>query len=230
VATRITDEDYVQGNVGFFVETFDETLAHIHYDTLTIKDVEIGAVAEPLEIHDDFTDPSSGWPVRALENSFYGYHPPDYYHVEVHAPRYRVIAFQLPSFADVTVETEALVDHTDTEAGDFRYGLAVRQKGSRYYAFVVSPRSGTWSVLKSADSHLQTLAEGPIETLQGLAAPDVLRVDAIGANFVFAVNDQVVAEIDDAEYASGSVGFYVETFDESLAHIHYDSVAIREIE
>ena len=38
--TQFSDLDYTGGEVGFFVETFDESMAHIHYDTLTIREVK----------------------------------------------------------------------------------------------------------------------------------------------------------------------------------------------
>jgi outer membrane biosynthesis protein TonB len=44
------------------------------------------------------------------------------------------------------------------------------------------------------------------------------------------VNGDVVAQVSDADYASGETGFYVETLDETLAHIHYDVLTIRELE
>jgi formylglycine-generating enzyme required for sulfatase activity len=35
--------------------------------------------------------------------------------------------------------------------------------------------------------------------------------------------------VSDGEYPDGQVGFYVETFDETLAHLHYDSLIVREV-
>ena len=42
---------------------------------------------------------------------------------------------------------------------------------------------------------------------------DVLRVDAQGSNFSFSINDQPVSQVTDADYATGEVGLYVQTFD-----------------
>jgi hypothetical protein len=78
------------------------------------------------------------------------------------------------------------------------------------------------------------LAEGMVSTLQGIAPMDVtpdkvdvLRVDAVGPNFAFFINGHNVAHVSDADYATGDVGFVVETLDEPLIHIHYDSLIIR---
>jgi hypothetical protein len=112
--------------------------------------------------------------------------------------------------------------------------LALRRSGDQYYAFTVSPRSKSWQIAKHAPQGVAVLAEGDVSTLQGFAPQGVtpdkkddLRVDAIGSNFTFFINGHDVAHVSDADYATGDVGFFVETLDESLIHVHYDSLIIR---
>jgi formylglycine-generating enzyme required for sulfatase activity len=225
--TEVSDSDYTGGDAGFVVETFDETLAHIHYASLTIREVD--AEGTSVVSQDDFTDPSSGWPSQDGDGRFYGYHPPDYYHVEVNRANDSAAVFHGPELADVRVESAVFVDHTDTQDGDFRYGLALRRSGDNYYAFTVSPRSQTWHALKHSAEGWAVLSEGSVEGLTGLSQADMLRVDALGSDFTFRINDQIVAEVSDADYAAGGVGFIVETFDETLAHVHYDALEIRAV-
>lgn len=59
---------------------------------------------------------------------------------------------------------------------------------------------------------------------------DLLRVDAQGSNFFFHINDRLVAQVTDPDYASGEVGFYVETIDSPNTHIHFDTFTIRDVE
>jgi sulfatase modifying factor 1 len=240
--TEVSDADYPSGQAGFFVETFDETLAHVHYDELVVRQIEGGAAvnapAKGILEQDDFTDPNSGWPASSDDKHRLGYHPPDYYHVQVSVPNDWVVASKAPDFTDATVETEVLVDHTDTEKGNFRYGLALRRsEDDKFYAFAVSSRTGTWQVLKHTAAGFETLAEGKVDTLKGFAPPgftpdktDTLRVDAKGADFVFQINGQPVAQVHDEDYPSGQVGFFVETFDETLTHVHYEALTVREVE
>jgi formylglycine-generating enzyme required for sulfatase activity len=213
-----------------------------------IKTAGIRCAADQVEIvpvtdmlyEDEFVDTKGNWPVMDVEGSPYriGYHPPDYYHVEVRAAEEHVAVAEPERYKDATVETAVLVDHTDTEAGDFRYGLVVRELDEeRYYAFTVSSRTGRWQALKRTPVGLEVLAEGPVETLQGFAPvgftpdkTDRLRVDVQGSEFVFWVNDEAVGRVSDGEYSEGEVGFYVETLDETLAHLHYDSLIVREVE
>jgi serine/threonine protein kinase len=234
---QIDDADYSNGEVGFYVETFDESLAHIHYDTLTVEKVEslpVEVAGSAILYGDQFTDPASGWPTEDKEGEpfRYGYHPPDYYHIEARAADAHVIVTLPQAYQDATVETAVLVDHTGTDAGNFRYGLVLRRTDDKFYAFTISPRQKKWEVIKSTPYGIETLAEGPLTTLHGLATPagtDKLRVDAVGSEFNFLINDQSVIQVTDADFPSGEIGFYEENFDETVAHIHYESLTISKV-
>jgi hypothetical protein len=113
--------------------------------------------------------------------------------------------------------------------GDFRYGIAFRRSGDQYYAFSISPRTKKWFVLKNSPSATTVLAEGSAESIHPLDQDDALRIDAQGPNFLFDLNEQLVAQATDAEYASGEIGFYVETFDSQNVHIHFDKLTIQDL-
>ena len=182
---------------------------------------------------DDFTNPATAWPEDKFDNYFIGYHEPEYYHIEITGPNYKTSVFapEKQTFEDFTVELQVLTNSTKTAAtGDFRYGLAFRRSGDQYYAFTISPRSKKWYVLKSSPSGLVVLSEGTDEEIHDLDADDLLRVDAQGSNFFFQINDQFVGQISDPDYASGEIGFYVESFDSPNTHIHFDNLVIRNLE
>jgi hypothetical protein len=182
---------------------------------------------------DDFTDPKSGWPNNLEFGNYYiGYHEPNHYHVEVHVPHDRaVVAVPKRSFTDFTMESKVMVAPNNTaKTGDFRYGLVFRRSGNQYYAFVVSPRTKSWYVLKSSPNGLVELKKGSDDSIQGLTAEDTLRVDVKGSNFFFHINDQAIGQVGDADYATGEEGFLVETLDSPRAHIHYGTTTIRDVE
>ncbi len=186
--------------------------------------VEVVPDADTL-VHDTFTDETSGWPIMEEGSVLSGYHPPDYYHVQAGQPHQIATSFFGGDFTNIGLEADVFVDSTNTETGDFRYGLITRRRSDQFYAFTVSPRGGTWAVIKASPEGLQTLADGPLEGLRNAAeTPDRLRVDAIGSTFLFFVNGELLSTFNDASYAHGDIGFYVETFDEERAHVHYDLV------
>jgi serine/threonine-protein kinase len=199
---------------------------------------ETVSLAENVLAFDDFSDPGSGWPILTEGTYLYGYHPPAFYHVQVNDTSDFTVVSRDPPLNDFTVETEILVASTNTPDGNFRYGLVFRQsENDNFYAFVVSPRTGIWHVLKNSAGGLETLREGSTDTLRGIAPQgftpdqsDSLRVDAQGDTFIFHINGQPIAQLVDAAYPNGEIGFFVETFEETLAHIHYDVFTIREVE
>jgi hypothetical protein len=196
--------------------------------------VKQSSLPEGVLYQDDFTDPNSGWPNGIVFDNYYiGYHEPSFYHVEVQVPHDKaVVALPQQSLPpqgldNVTLETQVFVEPNNTaQDGDFRYGLVFRRSGSQYYAFAISPRTKTWYVLKSSPTGLSTLKQGNSDSIQGLSA-DTLRVDASGSTFVLHLNDQRIDQVSDPDYASGGVGFLVETFDSPRVHIHYDTLSIR---
>ena len=235
VVGEASDSDYASGEIGFYVESFDSPNTHIHFDKLVIRNVEMPDLEESgsaLLYQDDFTNPGTSWPDRKFDNYFIGYHEPEYYHVEVTGPNYKTTVFepQKRSFGDFTVELEVLTVSAKTAAeGDFRYGLAFRRSGDQYYAFTISPRTKKWYVLKSSPSGITALTEGTDENIHDLDNDDTLRVDAQGPNFLFHLNDQLVGQATDPDYTSGEIGFYVESFDSTNTHIHFDKLTIRDL-
>ena len=184
-------------------------------------------------IRDDFTDLGSGWPDNIeFDNYYIGYHEPNHYHVEVHMPHDRaVVAVPKQTFTDFTMEAQVGVEPNNTaKTGDFRYGLVFRRSGNQYYAFVVSPRTKGWYVLKSSPSGLAVLRQGTVDSIQGLTAEDTLRVDARGPAFFFHINEQMLGQVSDSDYATGGAGFLVETLDSPRVHVHYGTTTIREVE
>lgn len=233
---QAADPEYSTGEIGFYVEAFDSPNTHIHFDTLVIRNLEAPIAQEStttLLYQDDFTNPGTSWPERKFDNYFIGYHEPEYYHIEVTGPSYKTTVFepQKRNFEDFTAELNVLTASSKTAPeGDFRYGLAFRRSGDSYYAFTVSPRGKKWYVLKSSPSGLEVLTEGTDSQIHDEDVDDALRVDARGPDFLFHINDELVGQATDSDYASGEVGFYVESFDSPAAHIHFDALQIRDFE
>jgi hypothetical protein len=230
---RASDPDYTDGEVGFYVETFDSTRVHIHFGAFTVREVARDFLPAGVLYQDDFTDPASGWQnALAFDNYYIGYHEPNHYHVEVHAAHdHAVVAAPKQHFADFTMEARVLVEPNNTaKEGDFRYGLMFRRSGSQYYALAVSPRTGAWAALKSTPAGLSELATGTSDAVHGLTSDDVLRVDARGPDFAFSLNGQPLGRASDPEYADGEVGFYVETFDSPRVHMHFGTFTVREVD
>jgi formylglycine-generating enzyme required for sulfatase activity len=184
---------------------------------------------ELLLLADDFSNPESGWPELKEETTWRGYHPPDYYHVEATGANQISTAVSSIDEANVSLDARLFVDILESENGEYRYGLLLRQvDDQQFYAFTVAPRSGTWAVLKASENGLETLESGGVELFQGDSeeSANSLRVDASGSTFSFFINGRIVTTLTDGSYSNGHSGFYVETFDETRAHVHYDTFSV----
>jgi formylglycine-generating enzyme required for sulfatase activity len=182
---------------------------------------------------DDFTNPASGWPEDQFDNYYIGYHQPEFYHVDVASPNYRTSVFApgKQTFEDATIELSAMVDSSKSaENGDFRYGVDFRRSGDKYYTFTISPSTKKWFLLKSTPNSLSVLLQGTSNKILGPDIDNLLRVDALGSAFSLSINGELVGQWTDAEYASGEVGLYVETFDSPNVHVHFDSLDVRQYE
>ena len=183
--------------------------------------------------HDDFTNPATGWSEEKFDNYFIGYHEPEYYHIEITSPNYKTAVFE-PSkqnFSDVTIEVKAFTASSKTaETGDFSFGPVFRRSGDQYYAFAISQRAKKWYVLKSTPNALSILAEGDDPDIHDPDAEDILRVDAQGSNFSFLINNRLVTQVTDSDYETGEVGLFVQTFDITNAHVHFDELSVNKIE
>lgn len=228
IVGQVRDEMYREGELGFFVETFEQSLAHVHYDHIVVREVEI--IPDPaLLLSDDFINPESGWPSADEDSGFVGYHPPDYYHVEVNKTEGEKVVSPGLSYGDVAVEALVFVDHTDTTAGDFWYGLVARREGDNYYLFAISPRSRRWQISRHAAAGFTVLAEGESSTITTDLGENTLLAEVVGASLAFSVNGTAISTISDDILARGDIGFYVATLDESLAHVHYDKLTVRQL-
>jgi serine/threonine-protein kinase len=225
--TTVKDASYTEGDIGFYVETFDEERAHIHYDLVQAERIE-RMPDTTIILDDDFTDPGSGWPETEEGALLSGYHPPDFYHVQAGVPNFRSTAFFDGQLDDFTMETDLFVEATDTENGDFYYGIVVREADETEYALLISPRAGQWQVVKTDAAGSEVLGSGADDSLQGESASDRLRLDAQGELFIFHVNGRPVLAVEEIPPSPHSIGFIVQTLDESRAHIHYDVLTVRE--
>jgi hypothetical protein len=176
---------------------------------------------------DDFTNPSGGWPQAQIDNYMIGYsEPAESYDIEILSPSYKYPVYipNKTNYADINIDLAVVTEAASD--GDFRYGLVFRRSGDQYYAFTISPRTKTWHVLKSSSNALEILNEGTEDSIQGLVAKDVLRVEAKGSTFSFYINGRQVGQINNPDYTNGEVGLYVQTLDSQEARITFDSIII----
>jgi hypothetical protein len=233
---EVTDSDYPAGEIGFYAENIENANTHVHFGKLTVLNLqstpEDGDGA--LLYEDAFTNPSTSWSVAEFDNYFIGYHEPESYHIEIKSPHLTAPIVTIPdaathNYPDATIElqVQTVSGRTSTE-GDYRYGLVFRRSGDLYYAFTISPTTKNWQIFKNTTSGVVPLKDGTEPNIQGLDVDDVLRVDTKGPNFLFSINDKLVAQVTDSDYPAGEIGFYAENIENVNTHVHFGKLTVRE--
>ncbi len=178
-------------------------------------------------------DSARGWRQGSLtveEGYFVGFHPTDFYHVEVgRADNCLTVLIDEP-FANFSIEADSYVKEAKGD-GSYRYGLALSETGSEFLAFLISPRDQTWSVLKNTPLGVDLLDEGPAQSLTGFNEETADRIHVIvnESEFSFFVNGGFVSRVYDGGQAVQQAGFIVQTIDETFIHTHFDSLTIQEL-
>lgn len=195
---------------------------------------EAQTVSDPsLALSDGFADIRSGWfqARQPVEDYFYGYHPTDFYHVQVSAPDDCLAVRHALGLPDFIAEVEIFQAATDTETANYRHGVMIRESRGDFYAFLISPRTDGWRVIKNSLSGIAIMDEGTDTGIQGQTRDvrDRLAVIANGPEFTFFINGELVSRVYDDEYADGNIGFLVQTLEETYAHIHFDRIRVWEL-
>lgn len=193
--------------------------------TTTLPTPTTGAqLPEGVLLVEDFSDPGSGWELQATEEYELAYIDGEY-RVTVHMPE--LAAWGRPPRAyeltDFVIEVDAR-QVAGPENGD--YGLVVRSKGeSDFYLFTVSSHYGMYSVHMCRGETWTDLAEWSESTaVRREGEANHLKVECLGETMRFYANGELLAEVQDSTYRSGSVGLLAETFDDGGLVVHFDNV------
>lgn len=175
--------------------------------------------------HDDFSDPSSGWPRTVGANGTLGY-ANDSYRMLVQSTGYDLWAVSGHTFRDVQIE----VDVTRL-AGPMnnRFGLICRfQDINDFYVFYLSS-DGYYAIGKSKNGTATLLGQEMMAysaaIVQG-SGPNHMRFDCIGNTLTGYVNGQAIAITNDADFSGGDAGLITGAFDESGVDVSFDNFIV----
>jgi hypothetical protein len=179
---------------------------------------------------DEFADVLSGWYQAAapVEEYFYGYHPTDFYHVQVSSPEGCLAVRHDIPLNDFIADVDIFKAKTETDDGDYRHGLVIREADSEFYAFMLSPISKEWQVIKNSLGGINILDQGLQESIRGQTQNerDRMTIIANGPELSLAINGRLVSTVFDDSFREGNLGFIVQTLDQPYAHIHFDRIFV----
>ena len=181
-------------------------------------------VDQSFLLTDEFADVLSGWYQAAapVEEYFYGYHPADFYHVQVSSTDdCLAVRYDLP-LNDFIVDVDIFKAKTELDDGDFQHGLVIREADGEFYAILISPLSKDWQIIKNSLGRINILDQGVEQSIRGetQAERDRIRVMANGPELTMAINGRLVSTVYDDGFRECNIRFMVQTIDQTYAHIH----------
>jgi hypothetical protein len=172
----------------------------------------------------------SGWYQAAapVEEYFYGYHPTDFYHVQVSSPENCLAVRHEIPLNDFIADVEIFKAKIEVEDGNYRHGLIIREEEGEFYAFLISPISKEWQIVKNSLGGVNILDQGFQQSIRGQTQDerDRLTIIANGPELSLAINGRLVSTVYDDSFRDGNLGFIVQTLDQPYAHIHYDRIFV----
>jgi hypothetical protein len=174
---------------------------------------------------DDFSNPFSGWS-RYTESDYTIDYADGRYRFSISAPNIIVNGRPQLDFGDVSIE----VDATKAGGPDGVFGVLCRyQDGGDNYYVLEATNSGYAAIYKLKDDQWEVLADFvQSSAIQTGAATNHLRADCVGDTLALYVNDELVVEAQDADFASGDVALMAGSYDDPGVEILFDDFVVRQ--
>ena len=179
-------------------------------------------------LEDNFANSDSGWESGADSDAEWGYVDGEY--------RLAVLTPDITAWANLVERREwddmTMIAEARRVAGpdDNAYGLIVRyvDRGNFYFFAVAS--DGHYAVLMLRNDEWCDLASwAPSDVVRLGESTNLLRVECRGPYFRFYVNDQLLADIEDDTFHSGTVGLGASSYDEGGVEVRFDNLLVRPI-
>jgi hypothetical protein len=175
---------------------------------------------------DDFSS-NTGWASEDHEGYSYGLAKGGYF-ISVDIPKATIWSAKSIEASDISLETQA----TQLEGPDNAYYgvMCHRQRdGFNYYILVISS-NGSYGIGKVTNGSLQFIQEGVDESgiIQRGGASNLITGDCIADKLTLSVNDQVLLEVVDDQYASGTIGLVAGLREGEGLYVLFDYFIARE--
>jgi hypothetical protein len=178
-----------------------------------------------LLLEDDFSHEQ--WDVYNDSEHRQGYADGQYF-IFVKAQEYNYWSMAGETFQDFVIEVETTqLDGPDNND----YGIILRyQDDANFYSFEISG-DGYYTFNKLVDDELFDII--PWQENRAIKqgnSHNTLRVEAVGPNFTFYINNELVDVAIDSDFSQGDVGLLAGTYQEPGAHIAFDNLKVWAVE
>jgi formylglycine-generating enzyme required for sulfatase activity len=158
-----------------------------------------------------------------------GFHSPGVYHFRAAKPNEtRWVVMPRQMYAEFTMQLEAW-DFSDEFVGGVAQGVIFRVRDSdHFYAFLLDPRAGRYTVRKHDGPDQWTdiipWKESPL-VKRGVEV-NTIRVDGKGGDFTIFLNGQQAETFTDSSFERGMLGMIIANGDANAPHMHFDNMSV----
>ena len=104
------------------------------------------------------------------------------------------------------------------------------QDDDNFYSFEISS-DGFYTFSKLVNNELYEIIPWQrSEAIRSGTEGNVLRVEVVGSNFTFYVNDELVDAAIDPEFGQGDIGFIAGTYEDAGTQIAFDNLKVWAVE
>jgi hypothetical protein len=178
-----------------------------------------------LLLEDDFS--REQWNVHSDSEHRQGYADGRYF-ILIDVQEYNYWSMAGETFQDFVMEVETIqVDGPDSND----YGVILRyQDEANFYSFEISG-DGYYTFSKLVDDELfDVIPWQESSAINQGNSHNALRVEAVGPNFTFYINNELVDVAIDPDFSQGDVGLLAGTYQEPGAHIAFDNLRVWAVE
>ncbi len=133
-----------------------------------------------------------------------------------------------PIFSDFVLQVEARLLAGSLQSS---YGILFRmQDATRFYRFEITPDGFYMVERRNADgSWTRFVPDWSVAPAirQGIGVVNQLRVEAVGSDMRFYVNDTLVQQVTDSQYATGTIALDAGTFGEAGLQVAFDNLLVK---
>jgi len=234
------------GQIGWVAETTASRTVEAQFDNFSVSTPGPAEQLAPLFpgagvgpapaagrvlLHDDFSDPSSGWPRQSSDPSArrVGYDHGEYDIARMPGDVGAPYVTRSDRFGDFQVEIDArLVPPTENSYLylDFR-----RQDDGSHYSFMVDPNDSTFMLRRNGpNSGVNLIPWTSAPAIQGGSARNRLGVRAQGPDITLLVNGQEVGHVQDGTFSEGTLAFGVDSFNDGPAEGRFGNLLVTAVD
>jgi hypothetical protein len=241
---EVQDDTFAQGGIGFYAATAGVGGLDVDFDNLDVwllapvdepatNDDALAAVAAEIDAlratepdtSERFSRDEGRWSIEPTEDAAYAF-VRGRLQIDVTSNEWLAWSESDVELEDFLLQVEALQVSGETPSGEA--GVVFRKQDADNFYFFAVDSSGSYSLWKKVDGVWQALVDWT-ESGAVAAGPDAenrLTILAEGPRLAVMVNDMLLAEVEDASFASGTVALAAGTFADPGYSAAFDNLEI----